>query len=111
MQFFSWIAANWQTLCGWSMGFYVVYLFGRSVASWVLIIRDVAQRWTNAERVLGRVENLVGVMGDNHLPHLQAELEKSNATLSEISDTLRIMREDQRLLLSEKFITSIREQN
>ena len=102
MQFFQWIVAYWQPLCGWAMGFYVIYLFGRTLASATITIRSIVERWRNAEDSLVRVESVVGVVAGNHLPHIQAELEKSNLALDKSNETLLRLREDIRLFIGQK---------
>ena len=84
MKFFQWIVDNWQSVCGWVTGGYLVYRVGRFFTSVVLSVTSVVERFEKAENVL----NLVAT---NHLPHLQIELEKTNATMTSMDQTLKKM--------------------
>ena len=91
MQFSQWIASNWQAICGWGGGLYLTYHFCRLLIAIVLAINAVVKRFTTAETTLSTVAT-------NHLPHLQAEMEKVNVNLSglrrDLSAILRLEKED-----------------
>ena len=82
MQFFSWIADNWQAVCGWSGGLYLAYHIGRVFVAVVLAINSGVARIKQAEITLS-------TMSTNHLPHIQFELEKTNDVLADIRADLR----------------------
>ena len=96
MQFFSWIVAHWQLVGGWVTGMYIVYRVGLVFTGLVSFMSSAASRVKNSENTLqGVSETLIHVAG-NHLPHIQAELEKVNQTLVD-------MRGDFRALLVDRF--------
>ena len=110
MQLFQWIAAHWQTVCGWATGLYLLYRVCLVFTGLIKFLAAASIRVQTWESTLLQVDGSVKLALGNHLPHIQAELEKSNTALANINETLREMREDQRLMLTEKFISSSREQ-
>lgn len=102
MEFFSWVAANWQALCKWAGGFYLVYQIGRVFTGAVTNTSKAVMRFEAAETTISRVEEIVTLLSTNHLPHIQAELEKTNEALEEMGETLSGIREDLRLVLFQK---------
>lgn len=92
MQFFQWIASNWQALCGWIGGLYLTYHIGRLFASFVLAINSLVNRFQKAEGTLT-------AMSTNHLPHIQAELEKTSLAMLQSNALLLDIRKDLRAVL------------
>jgi len=87
MQFFSWIADNWQAVCAWATGIYLVFHIGRFFTAVVLAINSTVRRVLEAESTLTS-------MATNHLPHIQLELERNNNTLIHTNKILEDMRDD-----------------
>jgi len=83
MQFFSWVAQNWQTVCGWAAGLYLLYRVGLVLTCIIVFFNNVATRFQKAESTLTTVAT-------NHLPHLQTELESIGETLTNLRDDLRL---------------------
>ena len=79
---FRWIAANWQFICGLFTALYLIGQLGRFFATMVLKVSSVVERFEIAESTLTTVAT-------NHLPHIQAELEKTNKTISSMDETLK----------------------
>lgn len=83
-----WIVSHWQTICGWSFLVVVAYKFIRFLAKAITVGNDMVNRTTDAEKT-------IHLLATNHLPHIQAELEKSNDHLSglreEISKVLKVI--------------------
>lgn len=92
MQFFQWIATNWQAICAWAGGLYLAYHIGRLFASLVLVINALVKRFQMAEGTLV-------AMATNHLPHLQVELEKTNLSMLQSNALLLDIRKDLRAVL------------
>lgn len=84
MQFFQWIATNWEKVCGWAGGLYLTYHVCRLIVTLILAINSVILRFTQAEKTLTLVAT-------NHLPHLQKEMEKTNVLLEGIRDELHLV--------------------
>ena len=82
MQFFQWIASNWQAVCGWAGGLYLTYHFCRLLVALVLAINSVVKQFKSAYDTLIRLT-------ENHLPHIQAELEKTNRLLADMCEDLK----------------------
>ena len=82
MQFFSWIADNWQAVCAWATGLYLAVHIGRLFTSIVLAINSVTKRVVNAEGTLLAVAT-------NHLPHIQKAVETTNKILEDMRDDLQ----------------------
>jgi hypothetical protein len=97
MQFFKWIAENWQAVCSWATAFYIIYRIGLVFTRFVKFLISSADRIQEWEDTLRGVDGSLQLMTGNHLPHIQAELEKMNQTFSEL-------REDLRLLLADKIL-------
>ena len=87
MQFFSWIADNWQSVCAWAGGLYLVFHIGRFFTAVVLALNSTVKRVLTAESTLT-------AMATNHLPHIQLELERNNNTLIVTNKILEDMRGD-----------------
>ena len=87
MQFFSWIADNWQAVCAWATGIYFTYHLCRGIVGLVLALNSLVSRVAVAEKTLTS-------MAINHLPHLQLELERNNNTLDITNKILEDMRDD-----------------
>jgi hypothetical protein len=82
MQFFKWIADNWQAVCAWATGIYLVYHIGRLFVSLVLAINAVSSRFRAAETILS-------TMASNHLPHIQAEIKRGIGVLEDVREDFR----------------------
>lgn len=82
MYFFQWIAIHWQVVCGWLTGLYILARYGRALTNLILSVNSIVLRFENAERTLG-------LLATNHLPHIQAELEKNNVLMASMDDTLK----------------------
>lgn len=95
MQFFQWMADNWTVVCAWIGGLYTLYKAGSIVTALIVFFTSLTSRFKNAE-------NMLSLLSTNHLPHLQAELEKLNEGQEKANDTLASIREDLRLVLFEK---------
>ncbi len=92
MQFFQWIANNWQTVCAWIGGLYTLYKLGSVVTAVVGFFTSITSRVKEAESTLS-------LMATNHLPHLQAEMEKVNAKQERTNEILSEIKDDLRLVL------------
>jgi hypothetical protein len=82
MYFFHWLDANWQFICGLCTAIYFIYRIGKFFADIVLKINSVVERFEAAETTLVTVAT-------NHLPHIQAELEKTNQTMMSVDETMK----------------------
>ena len=82
MQFFRWIADNWQAVCAWATGLYLAIHIGRLFASIVIAINSITKRAVNAEATLI-------TMATNHLPHIQKAVETTNKILEDMRDDLQ----------------------
>lgn len=80
--FFHWLDANWQFICGLCTVFYFLYILVKFFADIVLKVSSVVKRFEAAESTLVAVAT-------NHLPHMQAELEKTNKTMTSMDETLK----------------------
>lgn len=92
MQLFQWIATNWQAVCAWTGGLYLTYHIGRLFASMVLALNSWVKRFQQAETTLV-------TMSTNHLPHIQAELEKTSLAVLQSNALLLDIRKDLRAVL------------
>lgn len=81
MQFFQWIANNWQTVCAWIGGLYTLYKLGSIVTAVIGFITTFTTRVKDAEKTLT-------LMATNHLPHLQVEMEKLNSKQDQTNELL-----------------------
>ena len=104
MQILQWIATNWQDLCKWAGGFYILYQIGRMFVGAVSSSNRIVSRFEKVEVSLGTVETLVTALSTNHLPHMQQALEENNALLKETNTTLSGMREDLRIVLLKEVV-------
>lgn len=86
--FLHWLDSNWQAVCGWCTGIYLTYRVGKFFTDIVLKVKSVVERFEAAESTLVSVAT-------NHLPHLQIELEKTNATMTSMDQTLKKMYKQQ----------------
>jgi hypothetical protein len=77
MRFLSWIAQNWQIVLAWITGLTALWRVGKVLTGFVLSITDVFARFAKAESTLG-------LLATNHLPHLQAEMEKMNEGIADL---------------------------
>ena len=102
MQFFQWVVIHWQAVCGWSAGFYLLFRVGHVFTAIVLFINTVSARFKNAETSLQRVDSLVQEVANNHLAHIQIELEKINQTLDKVGEMLSGLREELAVVLREE---------
>ena len=93
--FFQWMSINWTTICAWGAGFYAMYKIGSVITAVASFVVTVTSRFKNAESTLS-------LLASNHLPHLQAELEKFNSKQDRTNEVLSEIREDLRLVLFEK---------
>ena len=82
--FLHWLDSNWQAVCGWCTVIYLTYRVGKFFTDIVLKVKSVVERFEAAESTLVSVAT-------NHLPHLQIELEKTNATMTSMDQTLKKM--------------------
>ena len=92
--FFQWIANNWETVCYWAGGLYAMYKIGSMVTAVATFLYSVVSRFKNAETTLN-------LLATNHLPHIQAELERVSGAQSRTNDILSEIKEDLRLVLFE----------
>jgi hypothetical protein len=74
MQLFQWIATNWQAVCGWVGGLYLIYHIGKLFIALVLAINSITDRAKAAEDTLS-------LLATNHFPHLQLAIERVNENL------------------------------
>ncbi len=95
MQFFQWLATNWASVAGVIGAAYTLWKLGTIITAIVRFINSVLTRFTDAEKTLA-------LLATNHLPHLQAELEKFNSKQERTNEVLSEIREDLRLVLFEK---------
>ena len=84
MQFFSWVAQNWQPICSWVAGLYLLYRVGLVLASVVSFFHDASARVQTAESLLLNLSS-------NHLTHIQSGIEDIGKTLAELREDLRMM--------------------
>lgn len=82
MPFFHWLDANWQFICGLCTALYLISRVVKFFADIVIKVSSVVDRFEAAESTLVTVAT-------NHLPHLQAELEKTNETMTSMDETLK----------------------
>ena len=95
MQLFSWIALNWQTVCSWSAGLFILYRL-------VLVLNcftSAATRFKNSEDAIQRVETTLQLVANNHLTHIQSEIEQTNGKLDHTNQLLSDLKDDIRLVL------------
>jgi hypothetical protein len=95
MQFFQWIATNWQTVCAWIGGLYTLYKLGSIVTSVISLFTSMSARFKNAEDTLM-------LLASNHLPHIQTELQNLNNKQDKAHEVLAEIRDDLRLSLFER---------
>lgn len=95
MQFFQWMATNWTAVCAWIGGLYSLYKLGSIVTAIIGLFTSISNRFKEAEDTLTR-------MATNHLPHIQAELEKFNTQKERTNEILAEVRDDLRLVLFER---------
>lgn len=86
------MANNWQTVCAWIGGLYTLYKLGSVVTAVVGFFTSITGRFKAAESTLS-------LLATNHLPHLQAEMEKINDKQERTNELLSEIREDLRLVL------------
>ncbi len=88
MKFIQWLVQNWQAVCGWITGLFVLGKLLRGFTSVVLSVSSAVKRFEQAE-------NTLSLVATNHLPHMQWELEKTNATMTSMDQTLKKMYKQQ----------------
>jgi hypothetical protein len=91
MQVINWIASNWQAVCGWATVLVVLYRIGAALARAVTGINMALTRFTQAEQTITSVKGTVELLSTNHLPHILAELQKTNEHLSDMKDDFRLI--------------------
>jgi hypothetical protein len=79
---FQWLGQNWPIMGGLCTAVYFVFKLGQFFAAIVIKVSSVVSRFEAAEFTLEKVAT-------NHLPHMQAELEKTNQTMSSMDETLK----------------------
>jgi len=84
MQFFQWIVSNWQLVCGWGTGIFVLSKLLRGFTRLISSAIAVVTRFEKAEGTLAS-------LAINHIPHLQMELERVNKALDSQSSVLESM--------------------
>jgi len=82
LPFFQWLEKSWQFICGLCTAMYLVYRVGKFFTDVVIKVSSVVERFETAESTLISVAN-------NHLPHMQWELEKTNKTMTSMDETLK----------------------
>lgn len=80
--FLHWLDDNWQFISGLCAALYGIYIFVKFFADIVLKVNSGVKRFESAESILVTVAT-------NHLPHIQAELEKINHTMTSMDETLK----------------------
>ena len=95
MQFFQWIASNWQTVCAWIGGLYTLYKLGSIITAVINFVATTSARFKNAEDTLL-------ALATNHLPHIQGELQSVSLKQDKTNELLGEVRDDLRLILFER---------
>lgn len=80
--FFHWLDANWAFIAGLCTALYFIFRIVQFFADIVIKVNSVVERFEAAESTLVTVAT-------NHLPHIQAELEKTNDTMTSMDETLK----------------------
>lgn len=96
MEFFQWVAANWQAVCGWITGLFVLGKLLRGFTSLISSAISVVNRFESAEGTLTS-------LAINHIPHLQMELERTNKTLESQNSVLQSVDETLKKLYEKQF--------
>ena len=91
MQALNWIISNWQTVGGWATVLVVLYRIGAVIARAVTGLNMAVTRFRNSEETLQQVQGTVELLATNHLPHILAELQKTNEHLSDMKDDFRLV--------------------
>jgi len=72
-----WLDAHWEHLLGWITGIFTISKVLRIFARVTISVNDVFERFLAAEQTLTLVAT-------NHLPHLQAEMERMNDGVADL---------------------------
>lgn len=80
--FFHWLDSNWAFIAGLCTAIYFIFRIVQFFADIVIKVNSVVERFEAAESTLVTVAT-------NHLPHIQAELEKTNQTMTSMDETLK----------------------
>jgi hypothetical protein len=84
MKLLQWLVQNWQAVCGWITGLFVLFKLLNGFTKIVLAVSSAVERFEDAEHTLA-------LLATNHFPHMQAELERSTKILDSMDTTLRKM--------------------
>jgi len=74
-----WIDSHWQALLGWITGIFTLSKVLKAFAKLTISVNDVFERFLAAEQTLTLVAT-------NHLPHLQAEMERMNDGVADLQN-------------------------
>ena len=83
----AWLSANALTIFGWIALLTIAWKFLDFFRKKTLEINHIFVRVSDAVNTVDRMAN-------NHLPHLQAALDKSNSKLGAIEDSMNGLRDD-----------------
>jgi len=80
--FLHWLDTNWAFIAGLCTALYFISRIVQFFADVVIKVSSVVKRFEAAESTLVTVAT-------NHLPHMQAELERTNKTMTSMDETLK----------------------
>src|SRR5665213_2174201 len=95
MELSQWIASHWTAFAALVGGTYTLYKLGSVITAVVSLIVSVTGRLKTAEQTLS-------LLATNHLPHLQAEMEKINTKQDRTNEVLSEIHQDLLLVLMER---------
>ena len=74
-----WLDAHWQAVLGWITGLITLAKVGKLFAKLAVSVNNVFERFLAAEQTLT-------LLATNHLPHLQAEVERMNDGIADLQN-------------------------
>ena len=101
MDFLQWIDINWEHICGWTAGLYLLYRLSLVLTGFVAFLLSSSNRIKNSEATLEQVSSTLSVVMTNHLPHMQAELERQTLVMEKQTKVLEELHQDFRYVLRE----------
>ena len=74
-----WLDAHWPAVLGWITGLITLAKVGKFFAKLAVSVNNVSERFLAAEQTLT-------LLATNHLPHLQAEVERVNDGIADLQN-------------------------